>query len=173
MRRGRRQYKTSKLSNVFSKDDEEPPCGSLKLEGQMNSIRIHGHIPGGSIEGAGDWYRDNFQLIGWARVDGNQDGTKTFTDQWPTERNKVVTIKNVEHFTEYDRTTKQEIKFHTKEHQIAAIVNNSGEIRILTREARTEQEKKVHHRMPVTIHNNRGRDGLIKYINKKLGSNYD
>lgn len=148
-------------------------CGSLRLERQMNSIRVRGQIPGDYIEGAGDLHRDSFHWNGWARIDGSRDGAKTFADQWPTERNRVVTIKDVEHFTERSRSTGRQVRFNAEGRQIAAIIDHRGEIRILTRQARTEEEKKIHSRMPVTVRDNRGRDGFVEYMNEKLDVEYD
>jgi hypothetical protein len=146
-------------------------CGSLKLEGELNSIRIHGYVPSLNIEGAER--KDPYKWVGWARVDGSRNGSKTFADQWPKDKQKVVTITGVSHFTEMNRKLNQEVKFSSKERQIVAIIDSHGELRILTRPARPGTERETHHRMPVTVSNSMGRAGFLKFLNEKLGTNYE
>lgn len=138
----------------------------------MHQTKMHSIIPANNIEGAnGEFSKENYRWVGWSRIDGSRDGTKTFTEQWPKEKVQIVTIKNVSRFTERDRQTGEEISFNSEGRQIAAIVDKNGELRIITRASKGE-EKKIHNRMPVTVKNDIGRNGLVAFINKKLNVNY-
>ena len=148
-------------------------CGSLKLENQMLT-RLNGSIPSTNISGAQEEYScSKYRFSGWARIDGKRDKSKTFSEQWPRSKNQVVTITNVEYFTERSRTLDKEVQFQIPGKQIAAIVDKHGELRILTRPSRPGAEKEVHHRMPVTVENSMGREGFIKFLNDRLGTDYE
>ena len=148
-------------------------CGSLKLEGQMRQTKMHGAIPANNIEGAeGEFSKDKYRWTGWARIDGSRDGTKTFPEQWSKEDIRIVTIKQVEQFTERDRSTHENVSFNAEGRQIAALVDRDGQLKIITRAAKGE-EKKIHNRMPVTVKNEMGSTGFIEFIKEKLNANYE
>lgn len=149
-------------------------CGSLRLENQAGRVFVNGNVDAEHTEGAtGDFVKPTYKWAGWARIDGRRDGQKTFKEQWPEGDNRVVTIKNVESFTERHRKTRENVQFPAKDRHIAAIINKQGELRILTRPARSDFEKSVHGRMPVTVEATKGRDFLIKYMNEKLGTEHE
>lgn len=135
-------------------------CGELRLEGEKikfkNSVRSdlltnnpHCHL--------------NYDWTGFARVDGNLAGTKSMAGQWPASNWTITTLKAkgfVEKGTHFQFANSV---------QIGCIVSKSGELKIITRPARTESEKAVHHRMPSVVPENMSTEDYIDLIKRHAG----
>jgi hypothetical protein len=148
-------------------------CGSLKFKKEIHPTKMYSLIPKNHIEGIkNEFKKEKYHWIGWARIDGNRDGSKSFIEQWSKEEIQIVTIKNIEQFTERNRHTGEDVSFNAEDRQIAAIIDKEGQLRIITRAAKNE-EKKIHNRMPVTIKNDMGRNGFIAFIKEKFNVEYE
>lgn len=133
-------------------------CGSLRLEHRKNTILL----PGQAINrdelslSSTAKIRESYRWTGHARSDGSVDGTKTLKDQWLSRGYQPATIKGVELFTERRKLPDGEMQkvkiFLHRRAEIGALVNpQNGELVILTRPAKTETEKGIHHRFPVYV----------------------
>lgn len=133
-------------------------CGSLRLEGQRNYLPQGSHIPAGFILGGAK--RDSYlwPMGGFARLDGSRDSTRRLVDQWPPEKWTAGAVK-VEGFKERD------VVFDTS--LLGCLLNhNTGKLRILTREAKTEKEILIHHRAPSRIPSSMGFEEWLYRLNK-------
>ena len=145
-------------------------CGSLRLERLDKTIHVGDAIPREAVDGL-PTDDNNPTWNSWARVEGKADGSREFKDMWQPDKWHVVLIK-AEEFTEKHKDTGKHITFRTNGRFIAGIANDYGEIRILTRKAKQGREASVHHRHPVQVSRNMGKEGFIEFLNRKLGTNF-
>lgn len=142
-------------------------CGSLKLEKQDKLIPTGSYIPARYIAGSAD---SEYKWDGFARSDGSQDGSKAMVNQWDPHEWKITAVK-ADQFTERQRSTGKTFLFNSS--RIACLISTKyKELKILTREARTQQERDIHHRMPVRIPKDWSMQQFLQFMNDKLNSDY-
>lgn len=149
-------------------------CGSLRLEGRKDKLLVRGqHIQCAELEIAPGAERDGGYLWdGHARSDGSASNkARDLKAQWLNKGFEPATIKGVESFTERTRlpdgsmkTT--EIMLRQRAHIAALINRTTGVLVILTRPAKTDDEKSAHHRFPVYV---RDRQHLVEAMERKFG----
>ena len=140
-------------------------CGAVKFENNSRLVPNNSYIPQKNLSTELD--KDvQVQWKGWARIDGSADGKRSFTWQWSAKEWKVVRIRATE-FTEKN-ANEHVTKFKTMGKEICAIMNKKGELKILTRPARANEQKAAH-RMPITT--SMGKKFHL-YMNKKLKGQY-
>ncbi len=141
-------------------------CGSLKLEGQKNFTPNGNKIPCHYVEGG----RGDYQWKGFARTEGSASGTRSLPDQWSSDEWQVASIK-AEQFTEYRKSTGEHIVFDST--RLGCLVNNeTGQLKVLTRPAKTKREVDVHHRMPSRVPKDWSLERYTQELNKFSGGTY-
>lgn len=171
--KGRRSPRRKATRKIFNDSDELPACGSLKLENQRDKIFVQGQrIPASNLlVPKGAEREDGYLWNGHARSDGAAIGKKTLQAQWLNKGYQPAAIDGVSMFTERKRLESgqsqvTEIDLGNRA-KIGALVNpKTGVLVIITRPARTENEKNAHHRFPVYV---QSREQLVEAINKKFG----
>lgn len=128
-------------------------CGSLKLEHQRVTFN--------------EKISDIGYFRGHARIDGSRDGTKSFSDQWPSSKWKIKLIP-VKSFTERDK----EGKIHEIKADKVAVIVSGDDVRVITRAVRNDWERNIHSRMPVTTSKYDDK-GFIEFLNNKLNTKYE
>lgn len=143
-------------------------CGSLKLEGHSKFTPIRNFISAVYLTENHHGLTE-YKWDGFARSDGSADGIKTMMEQW-TPDIWTPEILRVEAFIERNRKTREEVEFETK--RIVVIIAASGQLKIVTRPARTKDEVLVHHRMPMRIPAIMTRKQFIHDFNRLTNSDY-
>jgi hypothetical protein len=143
-------------------------CGSLRLEGQKDFVPRGSPIDSIYLEGS---HQDitSYAWDGYARTDGRKDGTKTMAEQWSDKEWRATTVK-IEQFTEYCKDTGKLHNFNAS--RIGAIINKRGQLKILTRPAKTQQEVAIHHRMPSRLPKDMSLQDYTQALNKVTGGDY-
>jgi hypothetical protein len=144
----------------------------LKLEGQKDKVFVQGQrIPAGSLNlPLGTDMEEGFLWTGHARSDGNaHDPDKTLRKQWLDRGWEPATIKGVEVFTERKRTENGMIETPVMlkcKAEIGCLINREEKTMVvLTRKAKTDNERQVHNRFPVYA---KDRDQLIIAVRKRF-----
>ena len=91
------------------------------------------------------------------------NGAKTMAQQWPESQWKITVIKAkgfIEKGINFDFGNKV---------KIGAIVNNKGDLKLLTRPSKTKSEKNTHHRMPSAAPNSMLTKDYINLIRQRGG----
>jgi hypothetical protein len=141
-------------------------CGSLKLEGQKNFTPNGSKIPCRYIAGA----KEDKYWDGFARTDGARNRSKSLPEQWPPDKWKVAAI-HTSQFTEHRRYDGSTHTFSSS--RIGCLINEeSGQLKILTRPAKTQRELTVHHRMPSQIPKSWTLKEYTAALNKYCNGNY-
>lgn len=144
-------------------------CGSLKLEKTKYDVKLRGKIPAVCLE-SNPFNRSDYRWDGFARADGSADGTKSLGEQWLANE-WAVTFINAESFVETNRQTHRNYTFMAK--KIACLVNSEGQLKILTRNSKTEIEVAAHHRMPVQLPSGWTTEKFVRTLNSKYGCVYE
>jgi hypothetical protein len=130
-------------------------------------------IPSSNLNvAAGAEREDGYLWNGHARSDGALGNkARTMKSQWLDKGYEPASITGIDMFTERTRLDSGQMQVTEvnlrQRAEIGALINRkTGELVILTRPARTENEKQAHHRFPVYVQN---RQQLINTIERKFG----
>ena len=143
-------------------------CGRLRLEGQSKFTPINSPIHGKYLVGAPAGM-SHFVWNGFARSDGSAKGKKSMAEQWDPKEWTPVLIR-VDMFSEKDKSGKVH-DFRSR--RLGAIVSRkNGSLKLITRPARTEKERAIHHRMPSRVPSHMSIDDYVRNLNEHTGGNY-
>lgn len=143
-------------------------CGSLRLEGQEYWVSIGAQICASNFEGEDPYGLSNYLWDGFARTDGNRDGSKTLAQQWPPSKWTPVIVK----FDKFTERTKDGREHIFKTSRIAGLVGQNGSFKVLTRPARKPEEQAVHPRMPSQVPPNWDRSRYVSEPNNYCDGKY-
>ena len=142
-------------------------CGELKLEHNDKLVGKRSYISGQYLSGSN---KDvSYQWTSFARTDGSVNGDKSMPDQWNSKDWKVSLL----HVTGYTEKDKNGNSHMFNANRIGCIVNKATrELRILTRPAKTDYEKSVHHRAPSKVSKNTSLKEYVSMLNNYTKGNY-